>query len=299
MYGVNFNYNTTVPFFTRIINRLPNIDTEVESNFSIRGEFAFLQPGTPDADNFGGRDASYIDDFEASQTSISLLNPAPWRLSSVPVGFRGPNDVNGSFASNDDISINYYQAKLNWYTIDPVFYSTQRPQTMTDDDLSFWYSRRILINELFPNTDIVPGQFQTIPTFDMVFKPTERGMYNYNPASANTGTLPNPSQNFGGIMRGLETTDFERSNVEFVEFWVMDPFIYPENTTNNGGKLVLNFGSVSEDILKDGRKQYENGLPEDGGNINTIQTNFAKVPANLWFMLLIPQENNEPIKMLV
>ena len=280
MYGVNFNYNTTVPFFTRIINRLPNIDTEVESNFSIRGEFAFLQPGTPDADNFGGRDASYIDDFEASQTSISLLNPAPWRLSSVPVGFRGPNDVNGSFASNDDISINYYQAKLNWYTIDPVFYSTQRPQTMTDDDLSFWYSRRILINELFPNTDIVPGQFQTIPTFDMVFKPTERGMYNYNPASANTGTLPNPSQNFGGIMRGLETTDFERSNVEFVEFWVMDPFIYPENTTNNGGKLVLNFGSVSEDILKDGRKQYENGLPEDGGNINTIQTNFAKVPAN-------------------
>ncbi|GGE04748.1 cell surface protein SprA [Psychroflexus salis] len=280
MYGINFNYNTTVPFFTRIVNRLPNIETEVESNFSIRGEFAYLQPGTPDADNFGGRDASYIDDFEASQTSISLLNPSPWSLSSVPVGYRGPNDAGGNFNSNDDISINHYRAKLNWYTIDPIFYSTQRPAAMTDDDFSFWYSRRILINEIFPNRDIVPGQFQTIPTFDLVFRPTQRGMYNYNPASASSGNLPNPRQNFGGIMRGLETTDFERSNVEFVEFWVMDPFIYPENTGNTGGKLVLNFGSISEDILKDGRKQYENGLPEDGGNQNTIQTSFAKVPAN-------------------
>jgi cell surface protein SprA len=280
MYGINFNYNTTVPFFTRMVNKLPNIDTEVESNFSIRGEFAYLQPGTPEADNFGGRDASYIDDFEASQISISLLNPDPWTLSSVPVGYRGPNDVSGSFNANHDISINHYRGKLNWYTIDPIFYSTQRPATMTDDDFSFWYSRRILINEIFPNRDIVPGQFQTIPTFDLVYDPTQRGMYNYNPASASNGSLPNPAQNFGGIMRGLETTDFERSNVEFVEFWIMDPFIYPENAGNNGGKLVLNFGSVSEDILKDGRKQYENGLPEDGGNQNTIQTNFAKVPAN-------------------
>lgn len=280
MYGVNFNYNTTVPFFTRIVNKLPNIETEVESNFSIRGEFAYIQPGTPKADNFGGRDASYIDDFEASQTSISLLNPAPWSLSSVPVGYRGPNDTGGNYTTNDDISTGYYRAKLNWYTIDPIFYSTQRPQTMTDDDFSFWYSRRILINEIFPNRDIVPGQFQTIPTFDMVYRPTERGMYNYNPASASTGTLPNPDRNFGGIMRGLETTDFERSNVEFVEFWVMDPFIYPENAGNNGGKLVLNFGSISEDVLKDGRKQYENGLPENGGTQNTLQTNFAKVPSN-------------------
>ncbi|GGE24293.1 T9SS outer membrane translocon Sov/SprA [Psychroflexus planctonicus] len=280
MYGINFNYNTTVPFFTRIVNKLPNINTEVESNFSIRGEFAYIQPGTPDADNFGGRDASYIDDFEASQTSISLLNPQPWSLSSVPVGYRGPNDAGGNFNANDDISINHYRAKLNWYTIDPIFYSTQRPANMTDDDLSFWYSRRILINEIFPNRDIVPGQFQTIPTFDLVFKPTERGMYNFNPAAASNGNLPNPDQNFGGIMRGLETTDFERSNVEFVEFWVMDPFIYPENAGNDGGKLVLNFGSVSEDVLKDGRKQYENGLPEDGGTQNTLQTTFAKVPAN-------------------
>ncbi|MGM0635552.1 MAG: cell surface protein SprA [Bacteroidota bacterium] len=280
MYGVNLNYNTTVPFFTRIVNKLPNIDTEVTSNFSLRGEFAYLRPDSPSADNFGGRDASYIDDFEASQTSISLLNPEPWRLSSVPVGYRGPNDSNGNYNTNDDISINDYRAKLNWYTIDPIFYGSQRPAELTEEDVSQWYSRRVLINEIFPNRDIVPGQFQTVFTLDLRFQPDQRGMYNYNPSAASNNILPNPSQNFGGIMRGLETTDFERSNVEFVEFWVMDPFIYEENQGNNGGKLVLNLGNISEDILKDGRKQYENGLPEDGGESGTITTEFSKLPSN-------------------
>ena len=280
MYGINFNYNTSVPFFTRIINKLPNIDTEVESNFSIRGEFAYLSPGTPDSDNFNGRDASYVDDFEAAQTTISLLNADSWKLSSVPVGYRGPNDVNGTFDTNDDISTGFYRAMLHWYSIDPIFYSTLRPNVLTDEDVSPWHSRRILINEIFPNRDLVPGQFQTIFSLDLRYKPNERGMYNYNPAASNNNILPNPARNFGGIMRGMETTDFERANVEFVEFWVMDPFIYPENAANPGGKVVLNFGNISEDVLKDGRKQYENGLPEDGGNANTLITNFSKIPAN-------------------
>lgn len=280
IYGFNLKYDTEVPFFTRLVNKLPNIDTDVESRFSFRGEFAYLKPGSPKASEFGGEATSYIDDFEGSQTSISVLNPDSWSLSSIPVGFRGPNDVNGTYDVNDDISINNYRAKLNWYTIDPIFYSSQRPSGLTDQDLSQYYSRRILINELFPNTDLVPGQIQTIYSLDLSYDPNERGMYNYNPAAANDNQLPNAKQNFGGIMRGLQTTDFERANVEFVEFWVMDPFIYDDNVTNNGGKVVLNFGSISEDILKDGRKQFENGLPEDGGLSNTLTTNFGKVPSN-------------------
>ncbi len=280
IYGVNFNYNTTVPFFTRMVNKLPNIDTDVESNFSLRGEFAYLRPGTPQASDFGGEATSYVDDFEGSQTSISVIDPLAWKLASAPVGFRGPNDANGTFNSNNDLSTNDFRAKLNWYTIDPIFYSSQRPADVTDEDLSQYYSRRVLINEIFPNIDIVPGQIQTLFPLDLVYRPTERGMYNYNPASATDNTLPNPEQNFGGITRGLQTTDFEQSNVEYVEFWVMDPFIYPENAGNNGGKVVFNFGSITEDVLKDGRKQFENGLPEDGGNSNTLSTNFGKVPSN-------------------
>ncbi len=281
IYGFNFNYSSEVPFFTRLVNKLPNIDTDVVSNLSVRGEFAYLSPGSPSADDFGGETTSFVDDFEGSQTSISLLNADPWELSSVPVGFRGPNDINGTFNSNDNININDFRAKLNWYTIDPIFYSTQRPADVSDQDISDYKTRRVLINELFPNTDIVTGQVQTIFTLDLAYDPTQRGMYNYNSAAANNNVLPNPEQNFGGIMRGLQTTDFERANVQFIEFWVMDPY-FAENETNpntNPGEIVLNLGSISEDILKDGRKQYENGLPEDGGDANTISTSFSKIPS--------------------
>jgi cell surface protein SprA len=295
IYGVNFNYNTTVPFFTRLVNKLPNIDTDVESNFSLRGEFAYLRPGTPKASDFEGEATSYVDDFEGSQTSISVIDPLSWKLASVPVGYRGPNDANGTFDSNDDLSINDFRAKLNWYTIDPIFYSSQRPADVTDQDLSQYYSRRVLVNEIFPNVDIVPGQIQTLFPLDLVYRPSERGMYNYNPAASNDNILPNPDQNFGGIMRGLQTTDFEQSNVEFVEFWVMDPFIYPENAGNNGGKVVLNFGSITEDVSKDGRKQFENGLPEDGGNSNTLLTNFSKVPSNQSLVYAFDTEGQERI----
>jgi cell surface protein SprA len=295
IYGVNFNYNTTVPFFTRLVNKLPNIDTDVESNFSLRGEFAYLRPGTPKASDFDGEATSYVDDFEGSQTTISVIDPLSWKLASTPIGYRGPNDASGTFDSNDDLSSNDYRAKLNWYTIDPIFYSSQRPQDVTDQDLSQYYSRRVLVNEIFPNIDIVPGQIQTLFPLDLVYRPSERGMYNYNSAASNDNILPNPEQNFGGIMRGLQTTDFEQSNVEFVEFWVMDPFIYAENAGNNGGKVVLNFGSITEDVSKDGRKQFENGLPEDGGNSNTLLTNFSKVPSNQSLVYAFDTEGQERI----
>ena len=111
MYGFNFNYDTEVPFLTRMVNKLPNIETEVPSNLSVRGEFAYLKPGTPKGDNFQNESTSFVDDFEGSQTKISMLNPDPWALSSVPVGFRGPNDQNGNYDANDDISINDLEQK--------------------------------------------------------------------------------------------------------------------------------------------------------------------------------------------
>jgi len=293
VYGFNFNYSTEVPFLTRLANKLPNIDTDVPSNLSVRGEFAFLSPSSPNADDFNGETTSFVDDFEGSQTSISLLNADPWELSSVPVGLRGPNDINGNFSANNDLSINDYRAKLNWYTIDPIFYSAQRPPEISDNDISDYRNRRVLITELFPNTDIVTGQIQTIFTLDLAYDPTQRGMFNYNSAASSDNTLPIPERNFGGIMRGLQTTDFERANVQFIEFWVMDPFIYPENTGNTGGQVVLNLGSISEDINKDGRKQYENGLPEDAGTANTISSEFAKIPSEQSLVYAFDTEGQE------
>lgn len=59
-------------------------------------------------------------------------------------------------------------------------------------------------------------------------------------------------------MRALDQTDFETSIIEYVEFWVQDPFL---KSPANRGNLVLNLGNVSEDILRDGRRFYENGMP--------------------------------------
>ncbi len=273
MFGFNANYSTEVPFLTRLVNKLPSIDTDVESNVSIRGEFAYLLPGAPKVSDFEGKTTAYVDDFEAAQTAIDISSPLTWSLSSSPVGFGGE-------LSNNDLAYNYNRAKLAWYTIDPVFYSSQRPSGISDEDLSSPFTRRVFRDEIFPEQDIIQGQTQALFTLDLAFYPTQRGEYNYNPVAAGGNTLPNPETRFGGVLRQLTTTDFERSNVEYIQFWLMDPFIYPENSNNAGGTLSFNLGNISEDVLKDGRKQYENGLPEDGSDFNTISTEWGKVPLN-------------------
>lgn len=286
MFGVNANYSTEVPFLTRLANKLPNIDTDVESNLSVRGEFAYLMPGAPKVSDFNGETTVYVDDFESSQTELDVSSPTTWFLSSTPVGFGG--DV-----ANGDLSYNYKRAKLNWYTIDPIFYSSQRPDGINDEDLSSPFTRRVFNDEIFPDQDIIQGQTQAIFTLDLSYYPNERGEYNFNPAAAGGNTLPNPQDNFGGITRPLTTTDFEQSNVEYLQFWIMDPFIYPENDGNNGGVLSFNLGNISEDVLKDGRKQYENGLPEDGSTSNTLPTAWGKVPANQSLVYTFDTEGEE------
>ena len=273
IFGLNANFSTEVPFLTRLVNKLPNIDTDVESNISLRGEFAYLLPGAPKVADFDGKATVYVDDFEASQTELDVKAPLSWYLSSTPVGFGGEQ-------ANGNLAYNYNRAKLAWYTIDPIFYSSQRPDGIDDEDLSSPFTRRIFRDEIFPNQDIIQGQTQAIFSLDLAYYPSERGPYNFNPVLGGGNTLPDPETRFAGISRQLTTTDFERSNVEYIQFWIMDPFIYEENATNTGGLLRFNLGNISEDILKDGRKQYENGLPEDGGTANTTPTAWGKVPTN-------------------
>jgi cell surface protein SprA len=259
IFGFNGNYSTKVPFLTRLANMLPNIDTDVESNLSLRGEFAYLAPGAPKGTNFNGEATSYVDDFEGSQNGIDLRSQQSWFLSSRPLDLDGdgqpdPEDDNG-------IENGYGRGLLNWYTIDPIFYSSQRPAEISDEDMSSLYTSRVFINELFPDRDIVQGQNSVLFTLDLAYYPQERGPYNFEPSAAD-GIIDNPSESWAGITRQLTSTDFEQQNVEYIDFWLQDPF--QDNPTNPGGKLVFNLGNISEDIIKDGRKLYENGLPKDG-----------------------------------
>ena len=289
MFGVNTNFSTEVPFFTRLVNKLPFIDTDVPSNISFRGEVAYLKPDSPKADKFNGESTIYVDDFEGSQTTIDLRSPLAWSLSSVPVkdteitGLEKPSPYDFG-ADFNDIKYGNKRAKLNWYSIDPIFYS-QKPSGISTDDLSINRTRRIYSKELYPATDIAVGQSQVVNTLDLTYYPKERGPYNNNPLAAGTNSLPNPKDNFGGIMRALNSTNFEQGNVEYIQFWILDPYgdekygDLPTSSTNKG-KIYFDLGSISEDILKDGKKQFENGLPEAGTNQLTFPTVWGKVPAS-------------------
>ena len=289
IFGFNGNYSTEVPFLTRLVNKLPNIDTDVASNVSVRGEFAYLAPGAPKGTNFNGEATSYVDDFEGTQNAIELKSQQSWFLSSTPVNVMGYQEVLNP-DSPDNLTNSYFRAKLNWYSIDPIFYSSQRPNGITDDDVSSLYTSRVFIRELFPNRDLVQGQVSVQNTLDLAYYPSERGPYNFNP-NANGNSLPNPVQNWAGITRQLTSTDLEQANVEYIEFWLQDPF--QENPTNPGGKLVFNLGNISEDVLPDGRKQYENGLPDANNNAFTTGTSWGKVPGNQSLVYAFSTTGNE------
>lgn len=254
IFGFNGNYSTEVPFLTRLVNKLPNIDTDVPSNLSIRGEVAFLRPDAPKASDFEGEATIYVDDFEGSQSTIDMRSAYAWSLASTP--FVNSINDNTFNASSSALDYGFKRAKLSWYTIDPIFYSS-KPSGISNDDLSLNTTRRVYSRELYPNTDIAQGQIQVINTLDLTYYPSDRGPYNNNP---NFGTSP-ASSNFGGIMRALNSTNFEQGNVEYIQFWVLDPYVgNAEAPASNSGKIYFNLGEISEDVLKDGRKQYENGL---------------------------------------
>ena len=282
IFGLNLNYATEVPFLTRLVNKLPNMDTDVPSNISFRGEIAYLKPDTPKADQFQGEPTIYVDDFEGSQTTIDLRSPSAWSLSATPE--RNTTSLYDFNGTANDLSYGDKRAKLTWYTIDPIFYS-EPPAGISQADLSLNATRRIFSRELYPNTDIAQGQSQVINTLDLTYYPQERGPYNYNPAASTSNQLPNPEDNFGGITRALNSTNFEQGNVEYIQFWMLNPY-YDETgallptTTVSPGSLYLNLGEISEDVLKDGRKQYENGLPEAGASTTVVPSIWGKVPAS-------------------
>jgi cell surface protein SprA len=257
MYGVDFNYRTEAPKLTRLLNKLPFYNSNAMSTINAYGEGAVLKPGHPAQIGAGGEGLIYVDDFEGTRNSIDLRFPfISWSLASTPKMFPESN-------LNDSLPYNYNRAKLAWYNIEPILQdrnSVNNPLRRNLDELSDPRVRAVYNRELFPQRTNNLGENQLV-TFDLAYYPTDIGPYNYTSSRDSVeanGKLKNPRQKWGGIMRSIDQTDFETSNVEYIEFWAQNPFI--KNPSSRGGKLYLNLGSISEDILKDGRRFYENGL---------------------------------------
>ena len=283
IYGFDFSYNAEARWLTNAIDWLPGISTKAPSRIRFDGEFARFIPGL--SKSVSERGTSYIDDFEGAKSTIDLRLYSQWHLASTP---QHQTDLFPEAAPNTGLDYGKNRAKLAWFTIDHnVFYdrnTTIRPRNITTDELSKHSVRQVLETELYPSKDIAAGTPTNMSVLNLAFFPNERGPYNYDvtpsPYSAGInedGSLYDPQSRWAGIQRRMETTDFEATNIEYIEFWLMDPFADPE-FQDNPGKLYINLGDISEDVLRDGRKYYENGMPDGEEIVNVDTTIWGRVP---------------------
>ena len=291
MLGLDGGFKKEVPILTKWVDMLPFIETKQKSMVNFSGEVAALIPGHNKAiDITQENGSSYIDDFEGSQSAIDIRTINNWVLASVP---QGQPDLFPEASLYNDINYGKNRAKFSWYVIDPLFHSktsSLTPGHIKGSDLQKNHlMRQVLVDEVFPNKQLGTGQLTNIPVFDISYYPKERGPYNFDVEPSNyssglnplNGELNNPETRWGGVMRTLTTNDFEAANIEFIQFWVMDPF-NEDSENSSGGEFYFNLGNVSEDLLRDGRKSFENGLPPDGdydAYSNELEyTNWGVVP---------------------
>ena len=280
LWGINLNWRKESQWLTNVLDKIPFLHLTQPSQISFTGEFAQLIAGEA-----GGTqdNASYIDDFEGTKTTIDVMTPTSWFISSVPsLNFKD------DYSDKTGLSSGFHRSRLAWYTIDPLF--TRRGSSLTPGhikgdlkQLSNHYVREVYTKELFPLRDqsSYQGATNTLNILNLAYYPSEPGPYNFNVTDLQAdGTLLNPQRNWGGMMRKLDTNDFEQANIEYIEFWMLDPFIYSReqaDAADYGGDFYINLGEVSEDILRDGKKFYESGMPVDGSKSYTY-TQWGKIP---------------------
>lgn len=275
MFGLNSSYKKETQWLTNMLDKLPLLKLKEPSSITFNGEFAQIVPGHSKVI----KNYAYIDDFESTKTGIDIRHPYNWKLASTP----GDEALFPESKRSNDVSYGQNRALLSWYTIDPIFTrnNNNTPSHIRNDadQLSNHFVREIKEQEIFPNREAIYGQSSYLSILNLAYYPEERGPYNLDAFGFSPdGKLTNPQSRWGGIMRKLETTDFETANIEYIEFWMMDPFIYNEDNTMTGGDLYFNLGNISEDILKDGKKSFESGLPTDGDMSKVTETVWGRVP---------------------
>jgi cell surface protein SprA len=285
-YGFDFNINKKSRFLTKMVDALPFLETKEPSSVNLTGEFAQLLPGTSNV--IDGESTAYIDDFESSATPYSLMNPLSWKIASIPQSLDKGYEGTGATARAQG----YRRAKLAWYSIDNQLQRDQgqnRPDNITDEDMKNNFVRAVLPDEIFPFKQFQQAVFQET-IFDLAYYPYERGPYNFNPDLDDNGRLRgNIRRNWGAITNAVRTeVDFDKANIEYIEFWMMDPFMTDQYSRINdgvfngynatGGKMVIHLGTLSEDIIPDGKHAFENGLPTNTAELQDPK----KVTKNDW-----------------
>lgn len=247
MFGINLAYNTRFMWLTNLLNKIPTVNATQPSTLSIQAEAARLQPHKQKSGT--NRGSSYVDDFESTQTGIDLRSPYAWTLASTPYQ-QGPDALFPEAALSNNVDYGKNRALLAWYYIDRMF--TQRnsslcPGYIASDlkQLSNPYVREVTSTEIFPDRQLAYGESNIIQTLNLSFYPNERGPYNLDAVNIDDqGNLMQPEKRWGGIMRKLDNTNFEQANIEYVQFWLMNPFLDPDNPNYDGGDMYINLSLI-------------------------------------------------------
>lgn len=291
--GMDANYQSEVPALTRALDKLPIYSTTAPSFINASGEVASLLPGHPKQINALDPEGSvYIDDFEGTSSAYDMKLPSiAWTLSSTPTGAvdKAGHTLFAESGNGDQLSYGYDRAKLAWYFIEPTLVDgTNGVPSYVSKDPNQHYIRLVQQTDVFPTVSYNTLQ-TSLSTLDFGYYPNQRGPYNFDNNSVSPGstavpgqhvntdgTLTHPELRWGGVMRPIDNTDFEASNVEFIQFWLLSPFIHGMGGT--GGSVYFNLGDISEDVLRDGRMFFENGMPYPFDRTQVDTTVWGYVP---------------------
>jgi cell surface protein SprA len=275
--GTDFTFSGKSRFITKMVDKLPFLETKAVSTYNGYFEFAKLYPGNHRSQD-KQRGISNLDDFENAELPNDYKTIQNWAMSSVPQ--KQPDLIVGPSNLFKPRWLDH-SAKIAFYSIDPLFYrDNDMPDNIAadaDNILSNPYMRQWDQRDLFPFRNFPAGTPTLLSTLDITFDPYKRGQYNFavDPSVIDAnGRLIEPKKSWGGLMRRVDLNDFEAANIDYIEIWMLDPMVDSSVT----GEMYLNLGNISEDILPDRRKAFESGNPTDGDYSSTDTTQLGIIP---------------------
>ncbi len=287
IYGFDGQTSGDLPFLTKAIDALPFLDTKAKSEFTLRGEAAYMNPDPNTKKstivNDNGKGIAYIDDFEGAK-----------RIIPIGVGYGQWHDISApKYQFNIDTSLlvpdlmkTYSKAKAYWYN---------PPNGIFIDDI---YGRDANGKSI---KQVGRGQ-DRIQALTLDYDPQKRGAYNFSPNLDST-LLREPRKNWAGIQKlvSLSALNLVQENVGFIEIWVR----VVKGTIDSARKVYIDLGTISEDIIPNGvwdtedKGTFKNDILNPGEDTgidglfnNEEQTKYASfIQAN---KKLFPDIENDP-----
>lgn len=274
LWGLNLNYKTEFRKLNRYLKYFTFKKLSSPSLASLKWNYAYLSP-TQSTSGLNDASSSYIDDFESAVRFVDLSTVSRWQISSTP---HFMEDVPFTSSNITGIETGFHRGLFSIFNIDATFYQYNSYNGINASNvLSQNLTHRLYLRDLYPLKDLNnTQQLQTVNTLYLHFDPQKRGPYNYTPDLNTQAELNKPDQSWGGIMRSLDKQDFEKNNIQYIQFWVMDPFHSESNLDDlTDGKISFHLGLLSEDINRDGIKSFENGFPLTPADVDTLHSDFG------------------------